>query len=117
MMRAANQEVVGKEAVHLDHGLADGVGSEEHNRDEVLVVLDLGPLPELQRVLDRHRVDVEHVTQQGQALLAGVVQVQPQDLVVVQRLIGVIRLDVLNGRSIDPDQVPTHAIHGVRPAR
>jgi hypothetical protein len=112
-----DQEVLPEKEVHLDHRVAHRVGPEEHDRDEVVVVLDLRPLAELGRVLEGDRVDGEHVAQQRDRLLAGVVQVQPEDVVVVQRLLDVIRLEVVVGAAVDPDQVPVHTMHGVRPAR
>ena len=63
-----DQPVRRVEAVHLDRrkpGPAGGVGdrTEDDEEGEVVEVLDLRTLPELARVLERERVEVEGVVQ------------------------------------------------------
>jgi hypothetical protein len=57
----ADQEALGVEAVHLGHRLAQLAGAVGDDRDEAVVVLDLRPLVELLDVLDRERVNLEHL--------------------------------------------------------
>ena len=112
-----DEEVLPEEEVDLDHRMAHRVGAEEDNRDEVPVAFDLGALPELGGVLNGERVNLEHVAQQGQCPLAGVVQVQPENFVAGQRLLDVGRFEVVVGGPVDADQVAVHAVHGLRPCR
>jgi hypothetical protein len=68
----------------VDQGLVQVAGAVGHQGDEVVVVLDLRPLVELLRVLDRERVDLEHLAQQGDRVRARVFQVQPEQVVLFQ---------------------------------
>jgi hypothetical protein len=74
----ADQEPFGVETVHLGQRLAQATGAVDDDRDEVVVVLDLRTLVELLDVLHRERVDLEDLVQQGEHVVVGALQVQPE---------------------------------------
>src|SRR2546423_11513194 len=73
-----DEEVLGVEAVHLQQLLVQVACAVDDDRDEVVVVLDLRPLVELHGVLDRERVDLEYLAEQGEHLVVDALQVQPE---------------------------------------
>ncbi len=81
--------------MHLDEAVLVGRGRrpvDDEERD-LSVLLDLRPLAEVLGVLDRQRVEPEHVPQEAKLLLARPVDVEPEELAVVER-----RLDGRRGR-------------------
>ena len=67
----ADDELIGDEAVHLGHVLAVGGHAEGDDVDEVVVVIDAGPLAESLYCLHRHGVEVEGVDQQSRDIVVG----------------------------------------------
>jgi hypothetical protein len=59
----ADDEFLGDEAVHLGHVLPVAGDAKGDDMDEVVVVVDAGPLAELVCCLHGHRVEVEGVDQ------------------------------------------------------
>jgi len=74
-----DEEALRVEAVHLDQPVLVGDGAVDDEEDEVLVVVELRPLPEVLRVLDRERMEPEHVAQDPEALLLRPVEVDPEE--------------------------------------
>ena len=74
---------VGDEAVHLRHALAVGGHAEGDDVDEVVVVVDPGPLAELVGRLHGHGVEVERVDQQPLDVVVGPrvveVEIEPEE--------------------------------------
>ena len=58
-----DEEALGVEAVHLDQPVVVRRRAVHDEEDEVVVVIELGPLAELLRVLDRERMEPEDVAQ------------------------------------------------------
>ena len=79
----ADDELLGDEAVHLGHVLAVGGHAEGDDVDEVVVVVDAGPLAELVGRLHGHRVEVEGVDQQPRDVVVGPrvvdVEIEPEE--------------------------------------
>lgn len=59
------------EAVDLDEPVFVGGRAVEDEEGEVVVAVDLGPLAELLRVLDRQRMEVEDVAQNPEVVASG----------------------------------------------
>ncbi len=59
-----HQAVLGEEDVQLHEARAVGKGTVDNEEGEVVELVDLGPLPEVLRVLDRQGVEPEGVAQQ-----------------------------------------------------
>jgi hypothetical protein len=73
--------------VHVDlGGLAVGAHAVEDQQRGLAVVVELGPLPELQRVLQRQRVHAEALAEVADLLRAGIVEVQPEEVIARQQL-------------------------------
>src|SRR5205814_8603192 len=92
-------------------GAAGGVvgGTEDDEQRVVVEGLELGPLPELARVLQRERVQLEDVAQQREIGLAGVLDVEPEEDPVPQARFDALRVDVGLDGSPGVDQVAGQA--------
>jgi hypothetical protein len=65
--------------VHLDEPIVVGRGSVDDDEDEVVVVVELRPLVELLRILDREWVEFEDVAQDLEVVLARPIEVEPEE--------------------------------------
>jgi hypothetical protein len=74
-----DEEAVGYVAVHLDEQVLVRDMPVEDDEGEGVVGLELGPLAEVERVLDGERVQVQHVAEQLQVLLARPLDVEPEE--------------------------------------
>ena len=74
-----DEEALGVEAVHLDEPVVVRDGAVDDEEDEVVVVVDLGPLAELLGVLDRERVELEDVAEDLEVLVVRAVEVEPEE--------------------------------------
>jgi hypothetical protein len=73
-----DQVVLGVKAVHLDQSASAGRPVDHHQRD-VVIGVDLGPLPEVLGVMDRQRMETEGVPEQPvRRALIHVGKVQPE---------------------------------------
>ena len=93
----------------------DVAGGPHHQERHLAVLLDLGPLPALDGVLDRELVQLEHGRDVDQILRAGLVQAEPDERVLVrpgggQRL-GVGALARLAG-AVDVDRAVDDRVAG-----
>jgi hypothetical protein len=85
--------------VHLDRpepGSAVGVihGAEHDEEREVVVLLDLGSLPELARVFESQRVQGERIAQQLEVGLGRAVDVEPEKDAVSEPRLDAFRVDI-----------------------
>ena len=64
-----DEEAFGVEAVHLDQPVLVGDGAVDDEEDEVVVVVELRPLAEVLRILERERMELEDIAQDGEVLL------------------------------------------------
>ena len=115
-----DQPLLRVKAVHLDRrepGAAGGVvdGTEDDEQRVVVEGLELGPLPELARVLQRERVQLEDVAQQREIGLAGVLDIEPEEDPVPQARFDALRVDVGLDGSPGVDQVAGQARSSVLP--
>jgi predicted alpha/beta hydrolase len=103
------------ETMHLGQRLAQGAGAVDHDRDEVVVVLDLRPLMEFLDVLHRERVDLEDLAQQDEHLVIGALQVQPEEPVLFhgQLDVGASQLVL---QAVREQQMSSHGSHGAKAA-
>src|SRR5215210_1717352 len=67
----------------------------EDEQDAVAVGVELGPLAELARVLERDRVQPEEVAERGEVLVAGVGEVEPEELVALAQRGEAVGIDAL----------------------
>jgi hypothetical protein len=111
-----DEEVLGVEAVHLQQLLVQVACAVDDDRDEVVVVLDLRPLVELHGVLDRERVDLEYLAEQGEHLVVDALQVQPEQPVGFQGQLDVGASELVL-QAVREQQVSSHGFHGAKVAR
>jgi hypothetical protein len=111
-----DEEVLGVEAVHLQQLLVQVACAVDDDRDEVVVVLDLRPLVELHGVLDRERVDLEYLAEQGEHLVVDALQVQPEQPVGFQGQLDVGASELVL-QAVREQQVSSHGFHGAKAAR
>lgn len=76
------------ETIVVRHG---AVNDQEH---EVVVVVELGALAEVLGVLDRKRVKLEHVAQDGVVLLDGLINVDPEEGAAGEKLLDVFAAEL-----------------------
>ena len=67
------------EAVHLDEPVLVGRGAVEDEESEVVIAVDLGALPEMLRILDRERMELEDVPENLEVRSVGLVEVEPEE--------------------------------------
>jgi len=105
-----DKELFRVEAVDFDQAVLVRDRPIDDHEDEVVVVVQLRPLAERLRILDRERVELENITQDGVVRLVRLVDVDSEE-----RLAGEQRLDVLAAEAhlLAPAVVNDHA--GVRP--
>ena len=82
-----DQEALAEEAVDLHQPVLVLVGAVGDDQREVAEGVDLGPLAEVVRVLHGERVEAEDVGEQRQVLGGGLVEVEPEELVVREVLV------------------------------
>ena len=66
-----DEEAFGEEAVHFDKAVIVGDGSVDNEENEVVIVVELGALPELLRVLNGERVELEDLAEDLEVLVSG----------------------------------------------
>ena len=112
----ADDEFLGDEAMHLRHALAIACHAEGDDVDELVVVVDSGPLAELVGRLDGHRVEVERLDQHACDVVVRPrivdVQVQPEEgasgeCLFDPLLSGVAQASILSQRSLHRDDSPS----------
>src|SRR6266496_3075732 len=81
-----DEEALGVEAVHLDQAVLIGRGAVDDEEDEIVVILDLRPLLEVLRVLDRERVEPEDLAQDLEVIRVRLVEVEPEEAPARQQL-------------------------------
>ena len=90
----SDEEVLRIEAVHLDQPILVGRGAEDDDEGEVVVPLDLCALPEVLRVLDGERVELEDVPQDLEVRCLRLLDVEPEELPVVEELFDGLAVEV-----------------------
>ena len=81
--------------------------SEDDQEDVTVVVVDLGPLAELPGVLERERVEAELLAQDLEVARHGLLDVEPEERVVVEQLADAPPLEMQPVRSAAVDHVVT----------
>ena len=66
--------------MHLDQPVVVGDRAVDDDEDEVVVLVDLRPLPEVHGVLDGERVELEDVAEDLEVVAVGLVEVEPEEL-------------------------------------
>ena len=99
----ADDEFLGDEAVHLRHALAVACHAEGDDVDELVVVVDAGPLAELVGRLDGHGVEVERVDQHARDVVVRPrivdVEIEPEEGASGERLFDPLLSGVAQCRS------------------
>ena len=85
---------LGVEAVHLDEPVLVGRSTVDDDEGEVVVVVDLRPLAEMLRILDREGVEREHVAQDVEVLRSGLREVEPEELLPRQKPLDLAAVEV-----------------------
>ena len=65
--------------MHLDETVLVRRGAVDDEEDEVVVLVELGPLAEVLRVLDRERMELEDVSQDLEVVGLGLIKVEPEE--------------------------------------
>ena len=73
--------------MHLDQPVVVGGGAVDDDEDEVVVVVDLRPLAEVLRVLDRQRVEPEDVAEDLEVARLRLVEVEPEEAAAREQLL------------------------------
>ena len=89
-----DEELLRVEAVHLDEPVVVGNCAVDDQEDVVVVVVDLGALPELLGVLDGKRVKLEDVAEDLVVVGVGLVDVEPEEGVAGEELLDVLAVEV-----------------------
>ena len=97
-----DQEALAEEAVDLHQPVLVLVGAVGDDQREVAEGVDLGPLAEVVHVLHRQRVEAEDVGEKRQVLGGGLVEVEPEELVVREVLVQAARGPRDRGRRGGP---------------
>ena len=100
-----HEVALGVEAVDLDDVVLVGRGAVDDQEDEVVVLVELGPLPEVHRVLDRQRVEPEYLAEQPEQLVGRAVQVEPPEALLAG--------EPLEQRAVDADVLRAAAVDEV----
>ena len=99
--------VVGVEAVHLDEAVQIVVarGTEDDEEDVAVVLVDLRPLVEAPRVLERERVEAEVLAQDLEIGGHGSMHVEPEEVTSGKKLLHPVALEVQTAVGTAVDQV------------
>jgi hypothetical protein len=81
--------------MHLDQPVVVWRRAIDNEEDEVVVLVELRPLAELLRVLDRERMKFEDIAKDLKVRLARLIEVEPKE--------AVIREQLLDGVDIEAD--------------
>ena len=91
--------------MHFDEAVIVGDGAVDDEEDEVVVVVDLGALPELLGVLDGERVELEDVAEDLEVVRVGLVEIEPEERVAGKQLLDLLAVEVqlLAAAVVDDD--------------
>jgi hypothetical protein len=87
VMVNSDEEALRIKAVNLDEAVVVRSGTADDQEDEIVVVVELRPLPELLRILDRQRVESEHLPENVEVIMVGLVEVEPEELIPSKQLL------------------------------
>src|SRR4029450_8168681 len=82
-----DEEALGVEAVHFDKTVIVGDGSVDNEENEVVVVVELRALPELLRVLNGERVELEDLAEDLEVLMLRLIKIEPEESLACQQLL------------------------------
>ncbi len=106
-----DEVALGVEAVDLDEVVLVGRGAVDDEEDEVVVLVELGPLPEVHRVLDRERVEPEYLAEEPEQLVRRAVEVEPPEALLAGEPLEqrAVDADVLRAAAVD--EMSSHPEH------
>ena len=91
----SDEKSLGVEAMHLDKPVVVRRRAIDDDEDEVVVLVELRPLAELLRVLDRERMELEDIAKDLKVRLARSIEVEPEK--------ATVREQALDGVDIEAD--------------
>ena len=91
--------------MHLDEPVLVRRGAVDDDEGEVVVGLDLRPLPEALRVLDGERVEVEDVPEDLEVLRHRLLEVEPEEVAVGEQAFHRLAVEVNLAASFRMDDV------------
>ena len=80
--------------MHLDEPVLVGVGPIDDEEDVVVVLVELGSLPEVLGVLECERVELEDVAQDLEVVRIGSVEIEPEELARGEQLLDLLAAEV-----------------------
>src|SRR4029450_1988972 len=83
----SDEEALGVEAVHFDKTVIVGDGSVDNEENEVVIVVELGALPELLRVLNGERVELEDLAEDLEVLMLRLIEIEPEEPLACEQLL------------------------------
>jgi hypothetical protein len=96
--------------VHLDQTVLVRDGAVDDQEDVVVVVVELRALPEVLRVLDRERMELEHVAQDREVFLGRPVEVDPEERAAGEQALGAFAGEVDLADLVGVDDVAGRAV-------
>lgn len=100
--------------MHLDEPIAVRCGAIDDDKNEVVVVVELGPLVEVLRVLDRERMKLEHIAEDLKVPVGWLIEVEPQKVAARKQLRDRVTIEANLGAALTVDDVTDR---GARPVR
>jgi hypothetical protein len=109
-----DQEPLGVEAMHLDEPVVVWCGAIDDDQDEVVVVVELGPLVEVLGVFDRERMKLEHVAEDLKVPLAWLIEVEPEKVAAREQLRDLVTIEANLGAALTVNDVTDRGARAVR---
>ena len=94
--------------MHLDEPVGVGCRAVDDDEHEVVVLVELGALPEVLRVLDGERMEAEDVRQDLEVGRVRLVEVEPEELVLAEQLLDRLPAEVDLARAAVADDATGH---------
>ncbi len=95
--------------MHLDEIVLVVGGAVDDDEDVVVVLVELRPLAEVLRVLDRERVKPEHVAEERHVSFLGAVEVEPEEGALTEEPVDLSSFDFALDCAALVDEVRSHA--------
>src|SRR5947208_10687555 len=100
--------------MHLDEPVVVRCSAIHDHKDEVVVLVELGPLVELFRVLDRKRMKLEHITEDLKVPLARLIEVEPKKVAAREQPLDRVTTEVDLAAALIVDDVTDRGARAIR---
>ena len=100
--------------MHLDEPVVVGCSAVDHEEQEVVVVVELGPLVEILGVFDRERMKLEHIAEDLKVLPGRLVEVEPEKAAAGEQPLGVFTIEVDLAAALILDDVANRGAGAIR---